>query len=421
MIDIDQWTEIFGTLRRNALRTTLTAVGVFWGVLMLMVMVGFGNGLEGGVRRDMAGLATKSLFVWGWRTSLPYKGMRPGKFVRLMRADASALEANIPEIDAVAPRAALGNRGAGALVTRGEKSGSFSVFGDVPAFIRIQPQNMTAGRFLNALDMERRRKVAVIGNQVADVLFPHDADPTGGTIRIKGVDFMVVGVFRTTAEGDRGDRIANTIHTPLSTFQQTLRKEPWVNSFAILVRDGGDASAVERRVHDELARLHRFSPEDKEAVESWNAEAEFKKVTSLFIGISLLIWIVGSVTLLAGIIGVSNIMMISVRERTREIGVRRAIGATPATIIGMILKESTALTAAAGYLGLAAGVGVLELIGRVMKSSGGGGPSLFDAPRADFGVALAATAVVVLGGAIAGFFPAWNAVRIRPVVALRDE
>jgi putative ABC transport system permease protein len=421
VLDLDGWQEVLSTLRRNTLRTTLTAVGVFWGVFMLLVMNGMGHGLEDGVSRDMSGLATKSLFVWGDKTSLPHQGLSPGKWVELTRADAHALEQAIPEIEAVAPRAYLGGRGGANLVTRGEKSGTFNIVGDVPAIIRVAPETILKGRFLNPIDLERRRKVAVIGTHVAEVLFSRSEDPVGASIRIKGSEFVVVGVFSSPARGDRGDRMANTIHTPLTTFQQALRPEPWVNNFAVLVRDGADGADVERRIHVELARLHRFSPEDKEAVGTWNAEEEFKKTMSLFKGISLLIWVVGSVTLLAGIIGVSNIMMISVRERTREIGVRRAIGATPLDVIGQILKEATVLTALAGALGLVAGVGALEGIGRLMKASAEGGPSLFEPPRADFGVALAATAVVVVGGALAGLFPALYAVRVRPVVALRDE
>ena len=419
MIDLDPWIEVFSSLRRHAIRSTLTAVGVFWGVLMLVVMVGFGRALQGGVQKDMGGMATKSLYVWSWRTSLPHAGLQPGKMIQLTRADANALVRTIPEIDIVAPRAFLNNQ-RGAVVTRGVLSGSFTIAGDVPDILLIQPQTILAGRFLNALDMERNRKVVVIGTHVVELLF-RGGDPIGQTITIQGAEFVVVGISKANATGDRADRLANTIYVPLSTFQQALRPEPRVDNMAVLVRENGDTADVERRIHDELAKRLRFSPEDKDAVQSWNAEAEFAKIANLFVGISLLIWIVGSVTLLAGIIGVSNIMLISVRERTREIGIRRAIGATPYSIVTQILKESTVLTATAGYLGILGGTGALEIAGYVMSSSENTGPSMFDIPRADFHVAVAAAAVVVVGGIISGFFPAWNAVRIRPVVALRDE
>ncbi len=421
MLDLDGWREIASTLRSNLLRTILTAIGVFWGVFMLVAMVGFGQGLEHGVHREMGGLAAKTIFVWADRTTIPYQGMQPGKWVPLTRADATALADAIPDIDVVAPRSSLTGRSQGEVVMHGEKSGTFSVMGDIPAFLRIQPETMTSGRFLDQLDVDRKRKVAVIGNHVAEVLFAHGTDPVGETIRIKGTEFLVIGVFRTEIVGDRGDRFSNTIHTPISTFHQVLRPEPWVNNFAVLVKDGSDTAAVDKRVHQILARRHRVSVDDTDAIGSWNAEEDFEKTASLFRGISLLIWIVGTVTLLAGIVGVSNIMMISVRERTREIGVRRAIGATPWSVVSQVLKESTVLTAVAGYLGLVGGVGVLEGVSSAMRSMGAEAPRMFDPPHADFGVAIAATLVVVLGGVLAGLFPALYAVRVRPVVALRDE
>lgn len=422
MIDLDAWQEIASTLRRNALRTALTAIGVFWGVLMLIVMAGFGNGLRGGVAQDMAGLATNSLYVWGDRTALPYRGLTPGRYVNLASTDAAALERAIPEIEAVAPRVSLSSRGGADLVTHQERSGSFNVSGDLPAFIRIQPETIVLGRYLNALDVERSRKVAVIGSHVVEVLFPGPVSPIGQSIRIKGMDFMVIGVTSPLAKGDRADRMANTIHTPLPTFQAVLKPGPWVQSLAVLMKPDASSDEVERRVRETLAKLHHFSVDDKQAVETWNTEKEFTKIAGLFKGISLLIWFVGSVTLVAGIIGVSNIMMISVRERTREIGVRRAIGATPWDVVSQILKESTFLTGLAGALGLVSGFGVLELIGALMRAHGtGGGKSMFTPPTADFLVAVAATVVVVAGGALAGLFPALYAVRVRPVVALRDE
>ncbi len=421
MFDLDQWQEIFSTMRRNALRTGLTAVGVFWGVLMLVVMVGFGNGLETGVQKDMAGIATNSFYVWGGRTSIPFEGMQPGKWVEIRSTDAPLLLAAVPEIEAIAPRASLGGRGGALLVVRKERSGSFTINGDVPDLRRIQPMLMLHGRFLNELDMEKRRKVAVIGENVLAGLFAPGEDPIGESIEIKGSDFIVIGVFRSPATGDRADRLANTVHTPLSTFQQSLRPTLDVNSFAVLVREGASAEATLERVQEELRRIHRVAPDDKQALGAWNAEAEFQKINGLFRGIRALITFVGTVTLLAGIIGVSNIMMISVRERTREIGIRRAIGATPFAVLSQIVKESTVLTALAGAVGLMTGVVALELIGAFMRQAVSDKPSMFDPPHAEFRVALIATLVVIIGGGLAGLIPALQALRVRPVVALRDE
>jgi len=421
MFDLDGWQEILSTLRSNVLRTVLTAVGVFWGVFMLIAMVGFGNGLQSGVHKEMGGLAEKSVFVWGDRMTLPYAGIQPGKWIEITRADGTALESQIPDIDVVAPRASLNGRGQGDVVTRGDKSGAFSIMGDVPSYLRIQPEVITSGRFIDQLDIDRHRKVAVIGNRVAEILFPPGKEPVGESIRIRGMDFLVVGVFHTEIVGDRGDRFANTIHTPLSTFQQVLNPVPWVTNLAVLVRPNGDTDAVDHRIHEILARRHRVSVDDTEAIGTWNAEKEFQKTENLFKGISLLIWIVGTVTLIAGIVGVSNIMMISVRERTRELGIRRAIGATPWSVVAQVLKESMSLTAFAGYLGLVAGVGILEVVSSFMRSMGKGAPRMFDPPHADLRVAIAATIAVMVGGALAGLFPALHAVRVRPVVALRDE
>lgn len=429
MFDLDKWQEILSTLRRNALRTFLTAVGVFWGVLMLVVMVAFGGGLERGVHKDMAGLATKAIYVWADSTSIAHLGLPPGRYVPLTRADAIALEASFAEIEAVAPRVTLNGRNGADVVTRGDRSSPFNVSGDVPALMLIQPEIMTSGRFLDAIDMERRRKVAVIGARVAEVLFPPGMDPVGESIRIKGTDFLVVGVFKSPASGERADRLLSTIHVPISTFHQVLNPNNQVNNLAVLVRRDADTGEVEGRIKRFLLQRHRASPEDKEAIGTWNADKEFRKIDNLFVGIGALIWFVGTVTLLAGIIGVSNIMMISVRERTKEIGIKRAIGATPWTILSQILKEAIVLTALAGFTGLCAGVGLLELVTFLMQApaaTGGGakppgGPSMFDAPHADFAVGLAATAVVVVGGAIAGLFPAIAAIRVRPVIALRDE
>jgi putative ABC transport system permease protein len=368
----------------------------------------------------MAGLVTNSLYVWGDRTSLPFRGLTPGRFVNLTSTDAVALEQSIPGIEAVAPRVSLSSRGGADLVTHGDRSGSFNVSGDLPTYIRIQPELVAEGRFLNQLDVDRARKVVVIGAHVVEVLFPGHESPIGQSLRIKGTDFMVVGVVHPSAKGDRGDRLANTIHTPLSTFQAVLRPGPYVQNLAVLLRPGASSDDVEKQIRDKLGALHHFAPEDKQAVETWNTEKEFSKIDGLFKGISLLIWFVGAVTLAAGIIGVSNIMAISVRERTREIGVRRAIGATPWSIVSQLLKESTFLTSVAGVLGLVSGFGLLELVGALMRS-GGGGKSMFTPPTADFGVAVAATAAVIAGGALAGLFPALHAVRVRPVVALRDE
>jgi putative ABC transport system permease protein len=418
MLDLDHWHEILSTLRRNALRTALTAIGVFWGVFMLIVMVGFGNGLERGVHKSMSGLATNSIYIWGQRTSVPYDGLSPGRYVGLTIEDAESLY-EIAGVTLVAPRVSLGGRRSASVVTRNGKSGDFSVMGDLPAYLQVQPMTFLEGRFLNELDVRKTRKVAVIGTRVAEGLFNPGEPVVGGSISIKGIEFVVVGLFASRQTGDRGEDHAATVYTPLTTFQRALSpSRKHVDYIAVLSDAGTRGGDIEGSLVRSLGKRHRVSPEDKQAIGSFNADEEFQKIVGLFTGISLLIWLVGSVTLLAGFVGVSNIMMVSVRERTREIGIRKAIGATPRVIVGQIMLESTVLTSVAGYLGLVVGVGVLEIIGRFV---GGDGAGMFDVPEVSLATALVATAAVSVGGAVAGMFPALRAVSIRTVTALREE
>jgi putative ABC transport system permease protein len=423
MIDIDRWQEIWGTLRRNRLRAVLTACGVFWGIFMLIVMLGFGHGLREGVRRGMAGFASNSMYVWPQRTSMPHDGLAPGRFVRLTMDDAEAVRAAIPGIRVVAPRNELGGgRRATANVHRGGKTGSFRIAGETPGIAQIQPVIGTHGRFLNPLDLAERRKVAVIGASVHEQLFTPDEDPIGASVEVRGVYFMVVGVFRSPQTGDEAERHNSTLFVPLTTYAGAFGSGENVNNFAILADDGVASSRVEADVLALLGRRHHVHPDDRQAFGSFNADREVRKIAGLFDAIELVIWFVGVVTLVAGVIGVSNIMLIVVKERTREIGVRKAVGATPASIILQIVQESTALTGFAGAVGLVFGVTVLELVGMAMDSlPPGQQPSMFGRPEVDITIAAAATGVLVVFGALAGALPARHAVNIKPVEALRDE
>jgi putative ABC transport system permease protein len=420
MIDLDLFGEIFSTMRRNGMRTALTAIGVFWGVLLLIVMVGFGNGLATGTRNSMSGLVTNSMYIWGQRTSVPYRGQSPGRFVRMTMDDVKALQP-LPGVDVVAPRVSLGGRRASQSVTRGDKTGTFEVMGDTPDYLRLQPMDIQ-GRFINQIDMTRKRKVTVIGSRVAEVLFPGGDEPIGESIKIKGIDFMVVGVFKTRQTGERGARHAATVYTPLSTFQKALSSSPYIHYMAVLSTENVRAGAIEEDVVALLRKRHRVAPTDKEAIGSFNADAEVQKIVSLFQGISLLVYLVGGATLFAGLVGVSNIMMVSVRERTREIGIRKAIGATPRSVVAQIVLESMALASVAGYLGLVLGVALLELVGAALRSGAETSQTtMFAPPEVSLATAVVATVAVAFGGGLAGLFPALHAARIRTVMALRDE
>ncbi|RMH38696.1 MAG: ABC transporter permease [Deltaproteobacteria bacterium] len=413
-MSLDTWQEILATLRGNVLRTLLTALGVFWGIFMLVVMLGAGRGLERGVTRGMAGFATNSIFVWGQRTSLPYDGLPPGRFVAFENADIDLLRDKVDGIEYLAPRLQLGGWRGGDNVTRGAKTGNFNVNGDYPELQYVQGMDFIRGRFINQLDIDQRRKVAVIGPRVYETLYQPGEDPIGTHIKIKGVYFTVVGHFKPKGTGGWSERLAATIFVPFTTFQSAFNQGNRVGWFAITVPPGYDIEKVERDIKRVLAKRHRIHPDDRQAFGSFNAGKSFREMSAVFIGINALVWFVGICTLLAGVIGVSNIMLIVVKERTKEIGIKKALGATPWAITSQIVQESTILTAIAGYLGLSAGVVVLAVIDKLDVD-------ILASPQVDLRIALIATAILVIAGAFAGLIPAYHAVRIHPVAALRSE
>lgn len=415
MFDIDKWQEIIATIRKNRLRTFLTACGVFWGMFMLLMMLGFGSGLETGVSQSMRGFATNSVYVWGQRTSMPYKGLQPGRRVSYTNEDTELILRNVDGIKHIAPRLQLGGWRDGNGVVYKDKVGNFGIAGDYPAIRHIQPMQMRKGRFLNQLDLADKRKVAVIGSQVKRILFGRHKNPIGEHIRIKGVYFTVVGLFDPMADGERGVRQASTVFLPFTTFQSAFNQGNRVGWFALTGEANVSGTQLERRVRKVLAKRHKIHPKDRQAIGSFNAEQKFGKIKRLFGGIKALIWFVGVVTLFAGVLGVSNIMLITVKERTKEIGIRKTLGGTPASIMTMIIQEAIVLTAIAGYAGVVISVGVLELFSKVLGSSN----EMLRNPQVDFGVAVTAAAILVVAGALAGVMPARHAVKINPVEALR--
>ena len=414
--DPDHWQEILEVLRGNKTRTFLTAFGVFWGIFMLMVMLGSGNGLSNGVEEGFSDGATNSVFVWSQRTSKPWRGLPTGRSVQLEIADAAAIREQVPEAGVVCPRNQLGGWRGGNNITRGTKAGAFSVMGDFPDIARIQSVRLVAGRFINPLDIEERRKVAVIGPRVQEVLFDKGEDPIGGHIRINGVYFKVVGVFKPRRSGHSRDDQAQSLFVPFTTFQSAFNYGDRVGWFAITSRGGASATVMEDKVLALLKERHRIAPDDQRALGHFNLEKEFGQIQGLFAGIKTLIWIVGIGTLAAGVIGVSNIMLVIVRERTNEIGVRRAVGATPFAIMLQVVYEALVLTCVSGYLGLVAGVGVVELTAGLIPATEGG---MFKNPEVSLAAALQTLVILVGAGILAGLFPARRAVRVSPVEALR--
>ena len=420
IFDRDNWQEIFHSLKQNKLRTFLTAFGVFWGIFLLLIMLGASTGLQNGAMDNFSNRATNSLYIWTRPTTIPYKGFPIGRRFYFDNDDIEALRQNIPEIQHLGPRNQAGGHRGVTNVIRGLKDGAFSINGDYPEYRHIQLLKITTGRFINDLDMRDRRKVAVIGTRVHEVLFEEEEDPLGEYILVRGVYFKVVGVFTTNSEGDQAEEETQTIFIPFSTFQHAFNYGKRVSWFSITSQPHVPASEVEKKAIALLAERHQVSPDDKNAFGRYNVEKEYRKMVNLFKGIRILTWFVGIFTLIAGVIGVSNIMLIIVKERTREIGIRRAIGATPFNIITQIMTESVLLTALSGYIGLFTGVVIIELVARVLTATSTKA-DYFKNPEIDFRVAIASLSILVICGALAGLIPSRKAVSIKPVEAIRDD
>jgi putative ABC transport system permease protein len=412
----DNWQEIFATIRKNKLRTFLTMLGVFWGIFMLVVMLGAGNGLRNGIMQDFGGTATNSFYIWTQTTTKSYKGMKPGRNFNYNLDDYKAL-LQIPELDVVSPMNQSGGYEGASNVIHGLKAVAAQIQANYPNTTQIAQVKIAEGRFLNDNDIKESRKICVIGPRIAETLYKKDEKVIGSYIRINGVYFKVVGLTAIGASGDEGRQQAQRISVPFSSFQKAFNFGDIVGWFAIKSKDNISAEISEKKVIAVLKERHKIAPEDLKAIGHFNLEAEYNKLQGLFIGISFLIWIVGIGTLLAGVIGISNIMLIVVKERTKEIGVKRALGAVPSQIIGQIVIESVFLTSIAGYFGLVCGVFILEALDSAIGKSG----EMFTNPTVDLNIAIVALTVLIVSGALAGLIPASKAIAIKPVEALRTE
>jgi len=415
MFDLDRWQEIWFTITHNKSRSFLTAFGVFWGMFMLVVMVGAGIALQRGMNSQIEGFATNSCFVWAGQTSEAYKGLKKGRRWNMENEDIAMLIKKVPEIQYLAP--VLEGNGGTNNVTRDDKSGSYSVMGNYPSYNQIDESKMVIGRYVNDIDIVEKRKVCVIGERVYKVLFPNDENPLGKSIKVNGIYFQVIGVARHTSSINIGGNAEESIVLPFSTMQQAFNMGKIIHYVAITAQPGVKVAVVEDKVHAVLATQHNISPIDKKAISGFNIEDEFNIFLYLGIGIAALIWIVGLGTLFAGAVGVSNIMLVTVRERTKEIGIRRALGATPQIIIRQIMTESVVLTLIAGISGLMVGVGLLSLVGMALSH----GDQFFKDPQISFTVAMAALVVLLIIGTLAGFIPANRAMHIKPIEAIREE
>ncbi len=416
MLDFDQWHEIFSVLKKNKTRTALTAFGVFWGIFLLIILLGSGTGLRNGTERNFGDLATNSVFIWPERTTIAYKGFPKGRGFWFTNEDLISLKGSIPELEAISPMLHGWGGDGDNNASRGAKTGSFTVEGHSPEMMKISPCRVLEGRFLNELDVSRNRKVALIGTRVRDILFEPGENPAGEYIRLKGVYFKVIGVIEPLTMRENDVRELEKIVLPYTTLQKIYGYGNVVGTIVMTSVKNVPASVVEEKAKKLLAARLSISPEDDRAIGGFNLENEYMKIQKLFISISVLVWIIGAGTLVSGVIGVSNIMLITVKERTKEFGIKRAIGATPLNIITQVILESVSLTALTGFLGIAAGVWALEGISSLIAGMNTG---MFKNPGVDLSVTLKALSVLIIFGTLAGLIPARGAVSVKPIDAIR--
>ncbi|WP_016777546.1 ABC transporter permease [Anaerophaga thermohalophila] len=426
MFDRDRWQEILNAIKQNKFRSILTAFGVFWAIFMLVVMTGSGNALVNGITHGFKDFATNSAFLWANRTTVAYEGYDRGRWWSLNNADMEAIVDEIPEIDVLSPRLQGWNLREGQNVVRGEKAAAFNVMGDYPQYRNIDPCTMPYGRYINKEDIELKRKVCIIGEKVYEVMFNEGEDPVGKYLRVNGVYFMVVGVFKSNNPNiNIGSNKKETIYLPFTTMQQTFNYGDEVHFFGFTAKPGVNVQSIVDRIKPIIRKHHKISPEDDQAIGGFNVQSELQTIEYTFLGINILIWVVGIGTLIAGAVGVSNIMLVIVRERTKEIGIQRAIGARPAIVIGQILSESVFLTTVAGFLGLAMGTLVLHLTDVALEAARAQAPpdeqSFFMNPEIGLPMAIASVIILVIVGFLAGLIPAMKAVRIKPIEALHHE
>ena len=420
MFDFDGLKEIWQTIARNKTRSLLTAFGVFWGVFLLVVLSSTGNGFENGMMRQVEGVTPNTGLFFTGTTSEPYKGYQKGRNWSMNLSDLKAIRDNFPDIVAISPELSVWTS-EDKNVVYGNRSGSYTVKGVLPEYDYIMKSRIVKGRFINDADIANHRKVCLLGKRAYEDLFDKGVDPLGKMVRVNGLYFQVVGVISTYNSNVQINGTPDeSVVLPFTTMQQLFSKGDDINFFVMAANDNTSIAELQDKVEQLLKQRHDIAPDDKTALSSFNLEDIFKMFKGLFIGIHILIWIVGLGTLMSGIIGVSNIMLVTVKERTREIGVRRAIGAKPKDIIGQVLSESLLLTTLAGLVGMCVGVGIMAIVGKITSNM----PSdnmMFQDPNMGFKAAVLATVIVIFSGLLAGVLPALRAIQIKAIDAIREE
>lgn len=412
-IDRDQWGEIYDSLARNKTRTLLTAFGVFWGIFMLVLLMGGGKGLESMLAENFAGFATNSGFVGSARTSEPYMGFRKGRWWSMDVDDVERVRRAVPEIDIVTPQVSRW----GCTAMNENKQMGVTVKGVYPEYDVIENPEIKYGRSINRVDIYENRKVCIVGSRIVEELFVGDDNLCGKFVQVDGVFYKIVGVSGKGSEGmSINGNPATSVIIPFTTLQKAYNRGNRIDLLCFTARKGYNISEVQDKVEQILKHAHAISPTDTQAVIKVNAEAIFGMIDSLFAGVSILVWLIGLGTLLSGAIGVSNIMVVTVKERTTEIGIRRAIGATPTDILTQIMSESIVLTLVAGLSGITFAVMCLQGLENVAQQTSP--DSTF---QISFGIAIGATAMLATLGIVAGLAPAFRAMAIKPVDAMREE
>lgn len=411
---LDGLQEILYTLRQNKLRTLLTAFGVFWGIFMLILLLGFGRGMQNGAMEDFGSDVLDVIMIWSGDTSVAYRGLGLARRIQLEQADIQAITRQIPGIRLISGESTTFN---GAVTFAGKNSNA-EIHGIPDEYFKVKEDiPFLLGRKPNPFDVDEIRKVVVIGTAVAQRLFAKDADPVGQEVRVKDVVMKVTGVFHD--KGNRG-RNSERVFMPHSTYRKIFGSGERIDMIWVRPAKGVDGFELERNVVELVKRRHDVAPQDNRGITSFNMAMPAKRVDGLFTGINVFIWFVGLGTLTAGIVGISNIMIITVKERTREIGIRKALGATPFSIVSMLLLESALVTTVAGYVGLVFGVGLLESVSFALRSAGAKLPYFMN-PEVDFDVAVTAILLLIVVGILAGLVPAMRAAKITPIEAMRAE